>query len=67
MSKHSFTKKVGIGSSEQDFVGLCIIILCTSPSDTVAKVLKSGAITFGLAIEVGEKSGNAERILDIFQ
>ena len=47
MSKHSLTKKVGIGSSEQDFVGLCIIILCTSPSETVAKVLKLGAIESG--------------------
>ena len=60
MSKHSFTKKVGIGSSEQDFVGLCIIILRTSSSETMEKVLKLGAITFGLSIEDGEKSGNAE-------
>ena len=56
---------IGIGSSKQDFVGLSIIILCTSPSETVEYRLKLGAITFGLLIEDGEESGNAERILDI--
>ena len=62
MSKQSLTKYVGIGSSKQDFVGLCIIILHTSLSETMEKLLKLRAITFGLSIEVGEESRNAEQI-----
>ena len=65
MSKHSLTNKVGIGSSEHNFVGLCIIIGHTSLSEIVVKVLKLGAITFGLLIEDGEESRNAEQMLDI--
>ena len=65
MSKHSFNKKIGIGSSKQDFVGLCIIISHSSSSETTEKVLNLGGITIGLSIEDEEESGNAEGILDI--
>ena len=33
--------------------------------ETMEKVLKLGTIHFGISMEDGEKSGNAERILDI--
>ena len=66
-AKHSLTKMVGHGSSKQYFVGLYIIILQTSSSETMENVLKLGAITFDISIEDGEESWNAELILYIYQ
>ena len=54
MSKHSFTKKGGIGSSEQDLLDYAYAL---SHFETMEKVLKLGAIKFGLSMEDGEDLG----------